>query len=259
MTHCTGTSSLADFQRLPSRLLILFVAVFLALAGSPASSSAGTVAIHEELFVQAGGIEQWITIRGKDRSNPVMLVLHGGPGDAWSPFADAMFTGWDKEFTLVQWDQRGAGRTFGKSGPSIEATMTVERMAQDGVEIAEYVTRHLGKKKVILLGGSWGSILGVHMIHQRPDLFHAYVGMAQMVNWRRNVQASYARVLEMARSAGDQTSVSALTAIGPPPWDTLKKWPAFRKVLRGYQAKVVTAQPVPLKPGPGYDTPQEEA
>jgi pimeloyl-ACP methyl ester carboxylesterase len=109
--------------------------------GQPSNS------VSEEMFVQIGGIPQWITIKGDDRNNPVLLFLHGGPGDALSPLADAMYAGWEKDFTLVQWDQRGAGRTYSKNGPSIEPTMTVERMAQDGIEVAEFLTKHLHKKK----------------------------------------------------------------------------------------------------------------
>jgi len=85
--------------------------------------------VKEEMFVRIGGIDQWITIKGDDRNNPVLLFLHGGPGDALSPFADAMFAGWEKDFTLVQWDQRGAGRTYGKSDPSIEPSH--DRRAHD--------------------------------------------------------------------------------------------------------------------------------
>jgi len=95
--------------------------------------------INQEMFVPIGGIDQWITIKGNDRGNPVVLFLHGGPGDALSPFADAMFMGWEKDFTIVQWDQRGAGRTYGKSGRSIEPTMTVERMTDDGIEVAQFL------------------------------------------------------------------------------------------------------------------------
>jgi predicted alpha/beta-fold hydrolase len=101
-------------------------------AGMPALPVRVPEPVKEEMFIPIGGIEQWITIKGDDRNNPVVLFLHGGPGDAWSPFADAMFAGWEKDFTLVQWDQRGAGRTYGKTGPSIEPTMTIERMVQDG-------------------------------------------------------------------------------------------------------------------------------
>ena len=146
--------------------------------------------IREEMFVTIGGIDQWLTIKGEDRNNPVVLFLHGGPGDALSPFADALYAGWEKDFTLVQWDQRGAGRTYSKNGPSIEPTMTVERMTQDGVEVAEFLTKHLHKRKIIIVGGSWGSILGISISHAKPELFYAYVGVAQMVNWQENVSAS---------------------------------------------------------------------
>ena len=228
-------------------------------AVAQASPAAMPQAVKEEMFVQIGGIHQWITIKGVDRNNPVLLFLHGGPGDALSPFADAMFAGWEKDFTLVQWDQRGAGRTYAKSGPSIEPTMTVERMAQDGIEVAEFLTKHLGKKKIIIEGGSWGSILGIYMAHARPDLFYAYVGNAQLVNTRKEQSASYARVLELARAAGDQQAISALTAIGPPPWPSLfKSWPVFRKWERVYQAKLTTAPAAPETIGPEYASPEEQ-
>jgi pimeloyl-ACP methyl ester carboxylesterase len=114
------------------------------------------------MFVPIGGIEQWITVTGSDRSNPVVLNLHGGPGAVATPFAEAMFGDWYEDFTVVQWDQRGAGRTYAKTGPEIQATMTMERMVQDGIEVAEFLQQHLGKEKIILTGGSWGSLLGLN-------------------------------------------------------------------------------------------------
>ena len=215
--------------------------------------------IREEMFVTIGGIDQWLTIKGEDRNNPVVLFLHGGPGDALSPFADALYAGWEKDFTLVQWDQRGAGRTYSKNGPSIEPTMTVERMTQDGVEVAEFLTKHLHKKKIIIVGGSWGSILGISISHAKPELFYAYVGVAQMVNWQENVSASYARVLELARASGDQPAIDALTTIGPPPWHAASKWPKFRKWEKIYQAKVITAPPAPFVISREYASPEERA
>ncbi len=206
-----------------------------------ARSASNPKAVKEGVYILIGGIEQWITIKGDDRSNPGVLFLHGGPGDAWSPFADAMFAGWEKNFTLVQWDQRGAGRTCGKTGPSIEPTLTVERMAQDGIEVAEFLTKHLNKKKSLILGGSWGSILGIYMAHARPNLFYAYIGIAQLMNTRKEQSVSYARVLDSARAASDQQAISDVTKIGPPPWGSLKKWPVFRKWKLLYQAKRVTA------------------
>lgn len=75
--------------------------------------------IDEGQFVTIGDIEQWITIRGWDRDNPVLLFLHGGPGDVTNPWTFALFAPWEKHFTVVQWDQRGAGRTLRKSGPAV--------------------------------------------------------------------------------------------------------------------------------------------
>lgn len=247
--------------------LVAVIALGLAWSALPQCAAAQSLAVrprervNEEMFVSIGGIDQWITIKGNDGNNPVVLFLHGGPGDAWSPFADAMFGGWEKEFTLVQWDQRGAGRTFGKNGPLIESTMTIERMTQDGIEVAMYIEKHLHKRKIIILGGSWGSILGVYMAHARPDLFYAYVGLAQVVNMRKDQSASYARVLELTHSAGDQQATTELAKIGSPPWDSdaLSKWHIYRKWEVAYQLKRVTAPPAASKISPAYSSPQERS
>lgn len=92
-------------------------------------------AIDESGFIRVGGIDQWISIRGTDARNPVILFLHGGPAEAQSPFLKE-FLPWEASFTVVNWDQRGAGKTFGRNGPTTP-DMTVERMAQDVIEIAE--------------------------------------------------------------------------------------------------------------------------
>jgi pimeloyl-ACP methyl ester carboxylesterase len=234
--------------------VLRYFAVLLSLAMTGVLPQyANAKAINEEMFVPIGGIEQWITIKGSDSANPVILVLHGGPGDALSPVADSLFAGWDKDFTMVQWDQPGAGRTYGKTGPTIDATMTMERMTQDGIEVAEYLTRHLGKTKIILTGGSWGSILGIYMVHARPGLFYAYVGQAQVVNWQKNLSTSYARLLQMAEAAKDKETVAALNSIGPPPWKTvLPQWRTYRKAEQAYQAKIVTAPDAPERISAAY-------
>ena len=211
-------------------------------------------AVREEGFVSLGGIEQWVTVKGANCANPVILFLHGGPGNPLSPYADALYGAWEKDFTLVQWDQRGAGRTFGRSPPG-ESTLTLERMAADGVELAGYLTQRLGAKQVILLGGSWGSILGVHMAKARPDLFRAYIGVSQVVSYRDNPSASYARVMALAKAAGDERTVGALEALGPPPWENPRGFGILRRATRAYEAK--TTEPAPKAwwvPAPGYDS-----
>src|SRR5262249_3562548 len=108
-----------------------------------------TKGIDEASFISIGGIQQWVTVRGQDRNNPVLLFLHGGPGDVTNPWSFVVFASWEKHFTVVQWDERGAGRTFRKNGPGIGPTMTVDRMVQDGIELSEYLRKHLAKEKII--------------------------------------------------------------------------------------------------------------
>lgn len=200
-------------------------------------------AVHEEKFIPVGGIEQWVTIHGDSCANPVILFLHGGPGNTLSPFAEAIYGSWGRDFTLVQWDQRGAGRTFGRSAPAEDDTLTLERMAQDGIALAQYLTQRFGQKKIILTGGSWGTILGVQMVKARPDLFHAYVGVSQVVNYRENLTASYTKMLELARAKGDQRTISTLEGIGPPPWVNPRSFGVLRRATRPYEAQASTPAP----------------
>jgi pimeloyl-ACP methyl ester carboxylesterase len=140
--------------------------------------------VDEDMYVTAGGIEQWVQMRGQDRANPVLLCLHGGPGGSWIP-QTMVLAQWEQEFTVVQWDQRGTGKTLEATGASITGSMTVEQMADDGIEVSEFVRNHLHKDKIVLLGFSWGSILGIHMIQKRPDLFFPMSEQAKSAICRR--------------------------------------------------------------------------
>jgi pimeloyl-ACP methyl ester carboxylesterase len=176
--------------------------------------------IDEAQFVTIGGIEQWITIRGWDRENPVLLFLHGGPGDVTNPWTFALFAPWEKAFTVVQWDQRGAGRTLRKSGPAVAPTITVDRMVQDGIELTEYLLKHLGKKKIIIVGHSFGTILELGMVRARPELFYAYVGTGQVADENKNYLVAYEALLKKAKAVGDQRAVEELSHVGPPPYES---------------------------------------
>lgn len=174
--------------------------------------------IDEGKYVLIGGIEQWITIRGADRRNPVVLFLHGGPGDVTNPWGYAVFRPWLKQFTVVQWDERGASRTLGRNGPSIASTISFDRMVQDGIEVAELVRTELKQDRVILVGHSFGSLLGLHMVKARPDLFAAYIGTGQVADETRQHRVAYQELLAAARRRGEQAAVLELEQVGPPPW-----------------------------------------
>ena len=93
-------------------------------------------AIDEKGFVRIGGIEQWVRIKGASCVKPVIVVVHGGPGNPNTPFADNLFKAWEKDYTVVQWDQRGAGMTFGRNPVTDEEPLVPERLRDDGVEVA---------------------------------------------------------------------------------------------------------------------------
>ena len=162
------------------------------------------------MYVKIGGIDQWIQIRGEDRGNPVILFVHGGPGRSTIPISSG-WQPWERYFTVVQWDQRGAGRTFRMTGEPIAATMTLAQMTQDGVEVAEYLRAHLHKDRIILIGHSWGSFLGIHIVKRRPDLFHAFVGAGQLVGkqtFEKQFELTVTHLKALAQSANNTQALT---------------------------------------------------
>jgi pimeloyl-ACP methyl ester carboxylesterase len=175
----------------------------------------GALALDEGLFVDVNGIDQWLTIRGADRVNPAVLML-GGPGGAFSLFAP-LYAGWERHFTLVQWDQPGAGATQGKNGDAT-GPLTIERLVRDAIAVIEIARARLGKKRIAIVGFSAGSILSLTIASRRPELLSACVGSGQFVDWARQDASSYRLLLERLRAANDAAAVAELVAIGPPPY-----------------------------------------
>jgi pimeloyl-ACP methyl ester carboxylesterase len=210
-------------------LIVLLASTFLAYRAHRQHATAAQLRIRapegidEGLYVRAGGIDQWVRVRGEDKSNPVVLVLHGGPATSYMSFTP-FFQPWERHFTVVQWDRRGVGKTFGRNGRVRSGEMTLDRIAEDGVEIAEFVRRCLHKEKIILLGHSMGSMIGISMAARRPDLFYAYVGTEQIVEMSRNEEVSYRTILHGARSAGNSKTVRALEGVGAPPYKSPRDW-----------------------------------
>jgi pimeloyl-ACP methyl ester carboxylesterase len=183
--------------------------------------SPAPLAIDEGMFVDINGVPQWITIRGRNLKNPVLLWLHGGPGMHLS-FMAPVFTDWETDFTIVQWDQPGGGATLLKNKDLPSGPMTVERYTRDGIAVAEFVRAHLKVEQMVLMGASWGTLLGVEMVQRRPELFSAYVGTSQAVGDKGN-KLGYELTLKAARERGDTTAVTALEKVGPPPYRTLEE------------------------------------
>lgn len=204
--------------------------------------------IHEEKFVFINGIEQWVTIHG-DGSKPVILFLHGGPGSPISPYSASLYKDWEKDFLIVQWDQRGTGKTFGRTAPG-ELTpeylksnpLTVDQMIFDGVELVEYLLKRLEKKKIILFGTSWGSVLGVKLVAKRPDLFYAYVGHSQITDPSDDLKL-YEKVYSIAQKSKDTASLDILNSIRKPPYDEARNVGRLMRIVKKYESANSIAAP----------------
>src|SRR5688572_19930014 len=139
--------------------------------------------IAEIKFLELGGCEQWGMIRGENIANPVLVLLHGGPGMSETSLFRACNAVREKSFTGVYWDQRGAGKSFDPATP--KSSMTVEQLITDLDQLVDYVCKRLGKHEVTLLGHSWGSPLGCLYASRFPEKVAVYVGCAQIGNWQR--------------------------------------------------------------------------
>jgi pimeloyl-ACP methyl ester carboxylesterase len=172
--------------------------------------------IAEVTYRRLGGLDQWVMIRGKSVANPPLILLHGGPGWAetgWFRYFNAPL---ETCFTVVYWDQRGAGKSYSRTISA--SSMTVEQFISDLNELIDAVCERLGKRKVAIFGHSWGSVLGVLYAARFPEKVAAYAGSGQIGDWPAAESASYELTLAEAQRRGNRRALSKLRAIGSPPY-----------------------------------------
>ncbi len=194
-------------------LLVLLVAIWALLpASTPPIEGPDAIASLEQ--VRLGGVDQTILVRGRDRSAPVLLYVHGGPGGAQLPIARYYSALLEEQFVVVNWDQRGAGASC--EGTDWDA-LSLDRIVTDTIELSEQLAQRFGGDgKIVLLGHSWGSIVGALAAERRPELYHAYVGLGQLVHGDRNEELSYDWVVGEANRRGDDEALAELATIAPP-------------------------------------------
>jgi proline iminopeptidase len=172
--------------------------------------------------VELGGVSQWISIRGRNRDNPVLLFIHGGPGDPMIGLSWAFQNPWEDYFTVVQWDQRGSGKNAATADrEALRGTLTVDRLVSDAEELIAHLRERLGKEKVVVMAYSSGNTLGMHLAKRRPEWLHAYVGVGIVSH--DLLRQGYERTLEIAVAKGSTEAVAELrplasrveTGVGP--------------------------------------------
>jgi pimeloyl-ACP methyl ester carboxylesterase len=174
----------------------------------------GSIAALEK--VNLGGVDQWLIIRGQDVNKPVLLFLSGGPGASEAARVLRFNQELEKHFVVVIWEQRGCGKSYPSINP--KSDLTLNQYESDIIELSEMLGERFDEEKIYLVGHSWGTIIGVHAAKARPDLFHAYVGTAQMVDVLETDQIIYDIVMDYSQTTGDTVFVNTLELQGKPPY-----------------------------------------
>jgi pimeloyl-ACP methyl ester carboxylesterase len=196
--------------------------------------------IVAEEFVCLGGVAQWIGIRGRDRDNPLLLILHGGPGMPYAPFAPRLRS-WEEHFTLVQWDRRGVGKTLGRNGKPGCGEMSFQRMVDDAIELCEELLRRFPRSRLVVLSSSMGTLVALPLVQRRPDLVCAWVATDVNIGAARNEQAGHDATVAALRARGQRRAAAELERIGPDP---------RRCDARGWQRKMqLIMKTEEVKPG----------
>ena len=180
-------------------------------AGRPGTTG---IAVLEKIAL--GGVDQWVLIRGTDVNAPVVLKIHGGPGQA-EMAAVGYNSGLEQNFVVVEWDQRGAGKSASAVNPV--SGMTLERIVGDTVELTQILLHRFHKEKLILVGHSWGSVVAAHAAQQAPELYAALVTTGLITNTRQGWTETWNHLVEEAGRRGNTRASRELAEIGMPPYD----------------------------------------
>ena len=195
-------------------LLIISNVVLLSIwwfwpARTPGIKSKSNNSIAEIDYIKIGDVEQCVLIRGENTDNPILLFLHGGPGMPMMYLAHEFQGPLEKHFTVVQWDRRGAGKTYSRNIPSNES-MNVNQIINDAFALIDTIKKRYKQDKIILVGHSFGTYIGSIMVSKRPDLFSAYVSIGQVVDNEKSLILQEAFIREQAEKFGRSEIISAL-------------------------------------------------
>ena len=218
--------------------------------------------IQENFQIKAGDEKQWVYVRGKNADNPIILFVHGGPASPMAPVSWTFQRPLEEYFTMVHYDQRASGKTFRTNDTlDLGKTIFIDRYVDDAIQIASHIIKKYKKKKIILMGHSWGTIVGLKTALKKPDLFYAYVGIGQVINTQENEVLSFNYGLQVATKEGNMEAVEELKLIAPYPGNKsitrnriviARKWAQHYGGLAAYRSSFDFFYKAPLL-SPEYD------
>ena len=219
---------------LTGALLALMVALSQVTAFTPAIE--GPDPIAELRPITVNGRAEWLSLRGQDRSKPVLLFLSGGPGGSQLVTARHCFADLERDYVVVTWEQPGAAKSYSAISPE---DITLDTYLSDGAAVTDLLRSEFGQDRIYLMGESWGSALGLMMARDHPEHYRAFIGTGQMVDFLETDRIDYQTALDDARASGNQKLVGQLEKQGPPPYEsgTALKTAAFLSPLNGLSAR----------------------
>jgi pimeloyl-ACP methyl ester carboxylesterase len=164
--------------------------------------------ISEKVFVNIGGVRQGMFICGKNMNNPVLLYVHGGPAFPNYFLIDKYKPGLEDHFTVCYWEQRGGGLSYSK-GVTPES-MTFEQLTKDAIEVTNYLRKRFGQDKIFLMAHSGGTAFAIKAAEQAPELYHAYIGIAQITRQLNSERIAYQYMLDQYKKERNHAKVKEL-------------------------------------------------
>ncbi|MDR0919031.1 MAG: alpha/beta hydrolase [Oscillospiraceae bacterium] len=189
-------------------LLIALIIVFFRIHNSIKSKIDTDIGIQENTYVTIGGIKQYFQIRGEDKNNPVILWLHGGPGFPLTYLTYYYQTALEKDYTIVCWEQRGCGLTFYENKDNYN--LTVEQLLADTDEVVDYLRERFGKDKIVIIGQSWGTVLGTEYLNTHSEKVSAYIGVGQVTDFHEMKIYAARKATDTAAKKGNSEDVQIL-------------------------------------------------
>lgn len=200
----------------------------------------GSIAQLKE--IELNGRKEWISIRGRDQTKPVLLFLAGGPGGSQMAAVRHELSKLEEDFVVVNWDQPGSGKSFHALPTS---QLSISTYIEDGLALTSYLQDMFHQEKIYLLGESWGSALAIFLAAEKPEQYHAVIGTGQMIDFVETEQLDYQKAIELANAKGDTKKVDKLLANGMPPYygsDVTWKSMEYLNYLSAYMASDTNIQ-----------------